>query len=603
MWISKITTCFLVPAWAVVATSAFVPVSAFHHHSGATASSSKHNVASLPNSRRPNYRGLEPSSRRKRLSRKTVEDDNNEATTSSSDAVPRGGGTSVVNDKPPPQPTLADYRKFAIPCLGLWVAQPLLSLVDTAFVGLSARVPAESAAQLAALGPATTFFDGATYLFAFLNVATTNLYSTARAQRGEQSDQAEAVVRTASRVATRCGIGIMLFLLAFARPLLGLYIGHGTDAALLDSAVDYVKIRAFSMPTSLLLGVVQAALLGAKDSVTPLIAILYSTVVNIVGDFFLVRVAGMGLRGAAIATLAAQLAATAALLGPARTRLVRDRSLGLWKKKASPVNGAGDDGSLVNSKAFLGFAAPVLTLILGKLAAFGFMTHSAAAVPGQPTPLASHQIILSLFFFVSPFMEVISQTAQTFVPPYLAPVNEYVAGGGSEDDSIAKPWLDTAFSLGTSLLKLGFMSATVVASLASLIPAFFGGMLTSDPVVKNAVKPLAKYLWAGAFLTAPVAVSEGLLLARRELKYLAGIYLLTTALLPPALLRIKDVGGSVEQVWACFAVFQLVRAGFFAGRIWSGSVLRAIMGLFGGKGGSSTKAPEPPVPPPAEATN
>jgi hypothetical protein len=25
----------------------------------------------------------------------------------------------------------------------------------------------------------------------------------------------------------------------------------------------------------------------------------------------------------------------------------------------------------------LGFAAPVLTLILGKLAAFGFMTHSA----------------------------------------------------------------------------------------------------------------------------------------------------------------------------------------------------------------------------------
>ena len=43
------------------------------------------------------------------------------------------------------------------------------------------------------------------------------------------------------------------------------------------------------MPTSLLLGVVQAALLGAKDSVTPLIAILYSTVVNVVGDWLLVN--------------------------------------------------------------------------------------------------------------------------------------------------------------------------------------------------------------------------------------------------------------------------------------------------------------------------
>ena len=76
----------------------------------------------------------------------------------------------------------------------------------------------------------------------------------------------------------------------------------------------------------------------------------------------------MGLRGAAIATLLAQWAATFALLGPARRKLVRDHSLGLWKKKKYPEGTQG----LVGSKAFLGFAAPVLTLILGKLAAFGF---------------------------------------------------------------------------------------------------------------------------------------------------------------------------------------------------------------------------------------
>lgn len=143
---------------------------------------------------------------------------------SSADDIPRGGGANI-RSKPPPLPTLADYRKFALPCLGLWVAQPLLSLVDTAFVGLSGSA-SQSASNLAALGPATTFFDGATYLFAFLNVATTNLYSTARAKHGENSDQAESVVRTASRVAMRCGLGLMIFLLAFARPLLSLYIGE-----------------------------------------------------------------------------------------------------------------------------------------------------------------------------------------------------------------------------------------------------------------------------------------------------------------------------------------------------------------------------------------
>ena len=146
------------------------------------------------------------------------------SSSSSSSSIPRGGGADVSKHPPPPLPCLSTYIKFALPCLGLWVAQPLLSLVDTSFVGLSGGAE-NSAKQLAALGPATTFFDGATYLFAFLNVATTNLYSSARAQNGEQSNQAESVVRTASRVAWRCGLGLMVFLLLFSRPLLALYIG------------------------------------------------------------------------------------------------------------------------------------------------------------------------------------------------------------------------------------------------------------------------------------------------------------------------------------------------------------------------------------------
>ena len=75
----------------------------------------------------------------------------------------RGGSTSASTNKsllpatPPPLPTIRQYLKFALPCLGLWVANPLLSLVDTAFVGLSAKEGASSA-QLAALGPATTLY-------------------------------------------------------------------------------------------------------------------------------------------------------------------------------------------------------------------------------------------------------------------------------------------------------------------------------------------------------------------------------------------------------------------------------------------------------------
>lgn len=482
---------------------------------------------------------------------------------------------------PPPVPTLQQYKKFALPCLGLWVANPLLSLVDTAFIGLSGAA-SESAQQLAALGPATTFFDGATYLFAFLNVATTNLYSSALAKNGDDthSADAEGVVRTAGQVAMNCGLGIMVFLLTVCRPLLALYIGDqaAQTPGLLDSAVAYVSIRALSMPTSLLLGVLQAALLGAKDSVTPLIAILYSTIVNVAGDFVLVNRLNMGLPGAALATTLAQWAATLALVGPARQKLLKNHQLRLFRAK--PL-------SSTTSKTFLAFAAPVLTLILGKLAAFGFMTNAAAGVPGQPTPLASHQIILSLLFFCSPFFEVLSQTAQTFLPAFMAPLEDYLKGRSlDEADEHVAEWKARSQTVATQLLKIGLSVAVVVASLASLIPARFGNFITSDAVVQKAVQPLAKYLWLGAFFWAPVAVSEGILLARRELSFLAAVYLASTALLPPVLLQIKFRQGSVGLVWASFGVFQVFRTIFFTGRIWW---VPALQKLFSNKSKKENK--------------
>ena len=318
----------------------------------------------------------------------------NEKATEASESLAsvRGGGsvvTATIPEKLPPLPTVQEYLKFALPCLGLWIAGPLLSLVDTSFVGLSGSAET-SAQQIAALGPATTFMDGATYLFAFLNVATTNLYSSARAASSHVNNNkkndtpdlaAESVVRTAARVSLRCGVGIMLFLLLTCRPLLRLYIGEeaAQTPGLLKSASDYVMIRSLHMPTSLLLGVLQAALLGAKDSVTPLIAILYSTIVNVVGDYLLVSKYNMGLPGAAIATTLAQWAATWALLGPARKELVHDHHLGIWGKSRDEKYHTPDPKDMVTSKSFLGFAAPVLTLILGKLAAFGFMTNVSVA--------------------------------------------------------------------------------------------------------------------------------------------------------------------------------------------------------------------------------
>ena len=47
------------------------------------------------------------------------------------------------------------------------------------------------------------------------------------------------------------------------------------------------------------------------------------------------------------------------------------------------------------------------------------LTHVAAELGA--VSLAAHQIALSLFFFLTSFLEIVSQTAQTFLPAFGAP--------------------------------------------------------------------------------------------------------------------------------------------------------------------------------------
>lgn len=417
---------------------------------------------------------------------------------------------------PPARPSTEAIVGFALPALGLWLSAPLLSLVDTSAVGLSAPSGA-GALRLASLGPATTFCDGASYLFAFLNTATTNLYASALAA----DDDTEAVVRRASKVALACGTAVVPLLLLFGKQMLRLYIGSAAaaDPALLNPASAYVAIRCLSFPAALLAGVLQAALLGAKDSITPLISIGYATVTNVVLDLLLVAGLGWGLRGAALATLVAQWLSTIILIRQARRKLCTRGGLGLvptrldaWMqtRRAGPPSATAPPTTVPTGR-FLVFAAPVLTLIVGKIAAFGFLTHAAAGLGALS--LAAHQIALSLFFFISPFLEVISQTAQAYMPAYSAPP-------GNADQ---RAWRSAADALALRLLRYALFVSACAALFGAAVPLCGAWLLTNAPAVQLAVRPLALPLAVAALLTGPVCASEGVLLARRQLGFLAGV--------------------------------------------------------------------------------
>ena len=472
--------------------------------------------------------------------------------------------------QPPEPPTTARLAKFAFPALALWLAGPLLSLVDTSAVGLSAP-PGTGALHIAALGPATTFCDGSIYMFAFLNVATTNLYATAKASAVRPdgtSDATEAVVRRAAKIALSCSAVLVPFLIAFARPLLALYMGPtaASNPELIGPASAYVLIRCCSFPASLLGGVLTASLLGAQDSVTPLIATAAATATNIVLDVIAVALLGLGLAGAAAATLVAQWVCALVLWRRARARLLGPQGLALapaWLRMRHGPEGSGgrSDAAAVSTGRFLVFAAPVLCLILGKIAAYGFLTHVAAELGA--VSLAAHQIALSLFFFLTSFLEIVAQTAQTFLPAFSAP---------PEGANVAE-WRAASDALVNRLLRYVLVLAVAGATIA--VGVLVGGTrcLTNDLTVRLAVRPLAAPLAASYILCGPLALAEGVLLARRQLKFLASVYIATVALLPPALIAAKQRGGPIVLVWTIFAVFNLCRAILFGARVWGSQLL------------------------------
>jgi len=89
----------------------------------------------------------------------------------------------------------------------------------------------------------------------------------------------------------------------FAEPVMRLM---GTEGFVLENSVKYLKIRAFELPFLFILFAFTAIRQSSGDTVTPVIYGVITVVINIILSPLLITVAGLGVSGAAYATLIAQ---------------------------------------------------------------------------------------------------------------------------------------------------------------------------------------------------------------------------------------------------------------------------------------------------------
>lgn len=188
---------------------------------------------------------------------------------------------------------------FAIPVLIGCILQLTYSLVDTRIVGSALG---ESA--LAAVGATSSL---SSLLIGFLQ-GLTNGFAVIAAQFFGAQDFKGLKRCVAASLSLGCAIAIFITAAAliFLHPLLMLL---NTPADVIDLSGNYISIIFAGLIISMLYNVCSALLRAIGDSITPLIFLAVSVVLNIFLDLLCIFPLAMGVQGAAVATVISQLIA------------------------------------------------------------------------------------------------------------------------------------------------------------------------------------------------------------------------------------------------------------------------------------------------------
>lgn len=376
------------------------------------------------------------------------------------------------------QPSNRRILALVVPALGALAADPLLSLVDTAFVGRLGPV------ELAALGIDVAIFGFAFALFNFLAYATTPLVAAARG--AGDFGRAGELVRQALYLAVVIGVISGAALAVLAPTLVSLF---DPADAVQAPAVSYLRIRAMAVPALLIITAGNGAYRGFQDTRTPLIVILVINGINAVLDPVLMFGAGLGLDGAAVATVVAQGMGAVGFLVLLHRRSRAEAWPRGWVKlaRAMPLLRVG--GVLIVRTLLL-----VSSLAVATAAATRFGTES----------LAAHQIVTQFWFLLAMIVDALAIAAQAMVAEL----------AGAEERSAAR-------ALSARLLRWGLCAGLVLGASLWLVGSRLGALFTDDAAVRAEVAVAVGIAAIMQPAAAVVFVADGVYMAMVGVRWLA----------------------------------------------------------------------------------
>lgn len=260
----------------------------------------------------------------------------------------------MTDPSPAGAPAARAVWRLAYPLLIAGLTQIVLNIVDTVML---ARLSTRALSAFALAAPV--------YLVALIVVrgwATAVQVQVAQRHGAGRPDEVARVVRVGLLTALGAGVVVGAMLHLVATPVLTVL---GAPEDLIGPGTTYLRVLAWAVPVAAVSFTLQGACAGIGATRVSMYTALLVNAVNLPLGLLLIFRAGLGVTGAAVATLAATAAGTACLLLYCRTRLLRARGApdvssrdvtrGLWRIGWPEMSTLGI--GYVNEALLAGFAA------------------------------------------------------------------------------------------------------------------------------------------------------------------------------------------------------------------------------------------------------
>nr|GMD62589.1 protein DETOXIFICATION 43 [Ipomoea batatas] len=459
-----------------------------------------------------------------------------------------------------------EILRIAVPATLALAADPIASLIDTAFIGHLGSV------EVAAVGVAISIINQANKvtIFPLVNITTSFVAEEGTAKKISESSRSEGSVEVnfnpislgsavlssnsktivpQSPIATGigggkgkvkrekqqipsastalimgCVLGLLqtVILIVLAKPLLSL-MGVKSESPMLNPARKYLTLRALGAPAVLLSLAMQGIFRGLKDTTTPLYATAAGNSTNIILDPIFIFACRLGVSGAAVAHVISQY-----LL-----------ALILFCKLMQEVELLPPSSKDLQFSKFLknGF------WLLARVIAATFCVTLAASLAARQgsTPMAAFQVCLQVWLTSSLLADGLA-----------------IAGQAILASSFAEKDYKKAETVALRVLQMGFVLGLLLAVVVGLGLCFGSGIFSKDKNVIGFITIAIPFVAGTQPINSFAFVLDGINFGASDFLYSAYSMVLVSAMTIASEFLLSENNGFIG-IWIALSIFMLLR--------------------------------------------